>query len=312
MNEHIIFVTGKLAKPAIDKVLSSCHENKFTYEIIDIGVSVVALATVDIILKKLEKKDLSKATKIIIPGRCKGDIDNISDKYNMPAIRGPEELKDLPLFMGLQDKKINFDRYLTKIIAEITDAPNMSIEEILKKAKEYKSYGADIIDIGCIPGVAFPHLREVIEELKKQNYTVSIDSLDPKDLLMGSNSGADYLLSIQENTAWVLDETSAIPVVIPDTPSDEKKFYKFIDSLSKKNKMFIADSILEPINFGFTNSIVRYANLRKNYPDIDIMIGIGDLTELRNNPSTKFDSKKDICSVTDGSPVQKCIISVNH
>ena len=285
MSNHIVFVTGKLAKPAIDKVLSSCHENKFTYQVIDIGVSVVALATVDIILKKLEKENLSNATKIIIPGRCKGDIDKIVDKYNIPAIRGPEELKDLPLFMGLQDKKINFDKYHTKIIAEITDAPNMSIEEILKKAKEYKSYGADIIDIGCIPGVSFPHLCESIEELKKQSYIVSIDSLDPEDLLKGSQSGADYLLSIQESMAWILDETSAIPVVIPDTPNDEKKFYRFIENLVNQNKQFIADSILEPINFGFTNSIVRYSNLRKKFPDIDIMMGIGNLTELTHADS---------------------------
>tara|TARA_B100000029_G_scaffold140178_1_gene135344 strand:- start:1596 stop:1799 length:204 start_codon:yes stop_codon:yes gene_type:complete len=47
-------------------------------------------------------------------------------------------------------------------------------------------------------------------------------------------------------------------------------------------------------------------------PETDSFLKIGDLSELRKNPSTKFDSKKDICSVTDGSPVQKCIISVNH
>ena len=48
----------------------------------------------------------------------------------------------------------------------------------------------------------------------------------------------------------------------------------------KKNKHFIADSILEPINFGFTDSIVRYQKFRSNFPNVEIMMGVGNLTEL--------------------------------
>ena len=60
----------------------------------------------------------------------------------------------------------------------------------------------------------------------------------------------------------------------------KKKFYKLIEKLLKNKKEFIADSILEPINFGFTDSIVRYHNFRKEFPDVEIMMGIGNLTEL--------------------------------
>ena len=113
-----------------------------------------------------------------------------------------------------------------------------------------------------------------------QNLIVSIDSLEPENLILGSKSGADFLLSLQEKTIWVMNEVDSIPVIIPDYPSEEKKFYKLIESLVKKNKHFIADSILEPINFGFTDSIVRYQKFRSNFPNVEIMMGVGNLTEL--------------------------------
>jgi dihydropteroate synthase-like protein len=54
----------------------------------------------------------------------------------------------------------------------------------------------------------------------------------------------------------------------------------------KAGKPFIADAILDPIHFGLTNSIVRYQKLRKRYPGIQIMMGIGNLTELTDADTT--------------------------
>ena len=281
MPEHIIFLTGKLAKISLEKVLSDVSsKNKFTYKVIDIGVNVAALATIKIIIKKIKFNDIKKATKIIIPGRCRGDIEELEKFFNKKFVRGPEELKDIPSFLGLQGKNLDLSKYDTKIIGEITEAPNMKIEEIVNQAYKYKKDGADIIDIGCLPSTKFPHLSETIKELKNHDFLVSVDSLDTDNLILGANSGADFLLSLQEKTIWVMEEVDAIPVVIPNYPSEEKKFYKLIENLINKNKQFIADSILEPINFGFTNSIVRYQKFRKKFPNVEVMMGIGNLTEL--------------------------------
>jgi dihydropteroate synthase-like protein len=54
----------------------------------------------------------------------------------------------------------------------------------------------------------------------------------------------------------------------------------------KKGRRFIADPILDPIPFGFTESIVRYQKLRKRYSDIQIMMGVGNLTELMDADTT--------------------------
>ncbi len=281
MKDHLIFLTGKLAKISLEKVLSDISsKNKFTYEVIEIGVNVAALATISIIIKKIKLSDVSKATKVIIPGRCRGEIKDLEIYFKKKCVRGPEELKDIPSFLGLQGKNLDLSKYDTKIIGEITEAPNMSIDQIITQANMFRQDGADIIDIGCLPSTKFPHLTETIQELKKQKFIISIDSLDESNLIIGAKAGADFLLSLQEKSIWIMDEVDSIPVIIPDFPKEEKKFFRLIERLQKNNKEFIADSILEPINFGFTESIVRYHNFRKEFPNVEIMMGIGNLTEL--------------------------------
>ena len=171
MLDHLIFLTGKLAKISLEKVLSDiASQHNFTYVVMDIGVNVAALATIDIIMKKVDVEVMQEATKIIIPGRCRGDIEELSRYFNKICVRGPEELKDIPSFLGLQGKDLDLSRYDTKIIGEITEAPNMKIEQIVQQAERYKEDGADIIDIGCLPSTNFPHLTDSIQELKRLGY----------------------------------------------------------------------------------------------------------------------------------------------
>jgi dihydropteroate synthase-like protein len=59
-----------------------------------------------------------------------------------------------------------------------------------------------------------------------------------------------------------------------------RSLYRAIEYFEKKKRKYIADSILDPIHFGFTDSLMRYHELRRECPDIEIMMGIGNLTEL--------------------------------
>ena len=45
------------------------------------------------------------------------------------------------------------------------------------------------------------------------------------------------------------------------------------------------DPILEPIGFGFAASLGRYLEVRRRYPDAEMMMGIGNLTELTDADS---------------------------
>jgi dihydropteroate synthase-like protein len=224
--------------------------------------------------------DTFGANKVIVPGRCCGDLVALTDSLGIPVERGPEEVKDLPQYFGKQAHKPDLSRYAVKIFAEITDAPSISIDEALKRAQYYRDNGADIIDIGCLPGTDFPAMEAMIQALKQRDFIVSIDSLEADDLLRGGKAGADYLLSLHESTLWVIDEVRSIPILIPEKHQDLASLDRAIAMMQAKNRPFIVDPILDPVHFGFTESIVRYHEVRKNHPDVEMMLGVGNVTEL--------------------------------
>ncbi|MBE0468719.1 MAG: dihydropteroate synthase [Methyloprofundus sp.] len=277
MSEHILFLTGKLADKQLHQILEKMQP-EFTYTVYQIGVKVAALMTADMIGRRL--KDTFNADRILVPGRCRGDLEALSQRLNTPVERGPDELKDLPLYFGKQAHKIDLSHYAVKIFAEIVDAPNVSVDEVVKRAYYYKENGANVIDIGCLPDTPFAHMEEIIQTLKQEGFLVSIDSLETADLLRGAKAGADYMLSLHESTLWVADEVDAIPIIIPEKHTDLSSLDKVIALLQSKNKAFIVDPILDPVHFGFTDSVVRYHAVRQKYPDIEMMLGVGNITEL--------------------------------
>jgi dihydropteroate synthase-like protein len=277
MSEHLLFLTGKLAEKQLRNILEKMQP-EFTYTVHQIGVKVAALMTTDMIARRL--KDTFGANRMILPGRCRGDVAELAGTLGLSVERGPEELKDLPVYFGKEAHKYDLSRYKVRIFAEIVDAPNITVEEIFKRAAYYKRQGADVIDIGCLPSTDFPHMEETIQALKQADFTVSIDSLNNDDLLRGGKAGADYLLSLHESSLWIADEVAALPILIPEKHEDLASLDRAITAMQAKNRPFIVDPILDPIHFGFIESIVRYHEVRKKHPDVEIMMGVGNLTEL--------------------------------
>ena len=283
MKNNILFITGKLAEKNLKKILDCIEEKDFSYEIRNLNINVAALLTTEMIYRRIGNVD--NFSKIILPGKVRGDIDELAKKLKIKIERGPEELKDLPVMFGGNPLKYDLSKYEVHIFAEITDAPNMKIQEIISMANYYRDNGADIIDIGCLPNKSFPHLSETIQELKRQDFYVSIDSHLDKELILGGKSGADYLLSIKSDNFYILDEVDSYPILIPKD-GDMISLYDCIDRCIENKRIFIADPILDPINYGFTQSITRYSELRKRYPDIHIMMGTGNVTELTHADTT--------------------------
>ena len=275
--ERILFLTGKLAEKQLRQILAAM-EPDFYYKVKEMGVKVAALMTTDMIGRRL--KDTEGATRIVIPGRCRGDIEALSQQLGVPVERGPEEVKDLPLYFGKGAHHYDLSQYQTKIFAEIVDAPNIGVDEVIRRAYYYKANGADVIDIGCLPGTPFPHLLDCIRTLKQEGFTVSIDSLEDEDLLAGGKAGADFMLSLTEKSLWIADEVATTPILIPQAHGDLTTLDKAIEILQRKNRAFIVDPILDPIHFGFTESIVRNYQFRERYPEVEMMMGVGNLTEL--------------------------------
>lgn len=283
MAEKILFLTGHLAEPRLKAVLEGMKP-EFEWRVEDIGVKVAALMTEDIIMRRLE--DARGADKILLPGRCRGDLDKLSAHYGVPVERGPDEVKDIPVFFGRARRASDMSKYDINIFAEIIDATAMSVEDILASAEDYSHRGADVIDLGCLPDTPFPHLEDTVKALKEYGYKVSVDSADPEELLRGGRAGADYLLSLDETRLHIADEVSSVPVLIPATHGDMDSLRRAMAVLDEKGLPYLADPVLDPINFGFMTSLERYAQLRRERPDVDILLGTGNLTELTEADTT--------------------------
>ncbi|CAO3410370.1 DUF6513 domain-containing protein [Azospirillum largimobile] len=278
MPRNILFLTGSLAEDRLRQVLDSLAPLPFAATIVNLGVKVAALATTEIVLRRLASA--RGADLILLPGRFRGDLDALAAHFGTAVERGPDELEDLPQFFQRQARPLDLSRHDTRIFAEIVDAPSRDTAAILAKAAELRVDGADVIDLGCLPDTPFPHLEEAIGALHDAGFAVSVDSLNPEELRRATRAGADYLLSLTEETVHLADEGDAVPVLIPTTPTDLDSLGRAVEAMARRGRRFLVDPILEPIHHGFTDSLLRYRTVRERWPDAEILMGIGNVTEL--------------------------------
>jgi dihydropteroate synthase len=281
--ERIVFLTGRLAQKSLERVLAAM-DAPFSWEVREVGVQVAALMTADLIQRRITAP--VEADRIIVPGRCRGDLDALATHYGIPVMRGPEELKDIPQFFDRAAKPVDLSRHDILVFAEIVDAPQLDLAALLARATQLRADGADVIDLGCLPSTPFAHLEDAVKALKGEGFAVSADSLDPQELLRAGHAGADYLLSLTPENLWIADEVAATPVLVAREPDDEQALYASIETLARRGRAFLADTVLDPIPFGFTASIARYYRLRARFPDAPILMGIGNLTELVDADTT--------------------------
>ena len=283
MAENILFLTGHLARPRLEAVLTGMQAS-FAWKVLDIGVKVAALMTEEIIARRLPNP--VEADRVMLPGRCRADLECLSTKFGVPFVRGPDELKDIPRFFGRAAKATDMTKYDIQIFAEIVDASALPVEAIVKRAEDYVRKGANVIDLGGLPDTKFPHLEEAIRALKQKGLKVSVDSFDTDELLRGGKAGADYLLSLNEDNLHIADQVKSVPILVPKEHGDMDSLYRAMDALDAKGRAYLADPVLDPINFGFTRSLERYVELRRGRPKAEILMGTGNLTELTDADTT--------------------------
>ncbi|WP_295455633.1 DUF6513 domain-containing protein [uncultured Thiodictyon sp.] len=284
MSEHLLLLTGQLAEGALRRVMDGLDLGATTWSVRPLGVKVAALMTADLIRRRLT--DTAGADRIIIPGRCRGDLEALSRHFGCPVERGPDELIDLPRYFGLAGRVPDLSAYDVRIFAEIVDAPRLSVARILEQAAAFRADGADVIDLGCVPDTPFDHLDASVRALKATGALVSVDSMQPQELLAGGHAGADFLLSLDEDSLWIADQVTACPVLVPKRPGDLPSLERAMARLEAVGRPYLADPILDPIHFGFTDSIVRYHRLRQSHPTAPMLMGVANLTELTEADTT--------------------------
>ena len=118
---------------------------------------------------------------------------------------------------------------------------------------------------------------------------VSVDTLRPGRDPRRGRAGAELVLSVNGSNIDVardLAGTGARVVVVPDLGGGLDTLEPTLEKLERSGVPYLIDPILEPIGFGFMASLERYAEVRRRYPDAEMLMGIGNLTELTAADST--------------------------
>ena len=264
MSERYLFVTGKLAAPALRDTLERA-KLPFAYDVAVMKITVAALMTPDWIARRVEVPD--GVTRIMIPGLCQGDVEVLGEKLGVPAEKGPADLKRLPAFFGQADARSRYGARDIKVFAEINGVASLGQDAIVQAASYYRDAGADVIDLGlALEPKWLDEGPQVIADLKARGFTLSIDTLDPEQILMADAAGVDYVLSLNGGNRDIAKELRATPILIPDTPDDLDSLDATIDHLQALGKPFLVDPIIEPIGFGFAASLGRYLEVRRAPP----------------------------------------------
>lgn len=278
-----LFVTGKLAADSLADILEKMAP-EFEYEIAIHPITVAALMDTRFVAKNLE--NAHGCDTVMIPGLCKGDLGLIADKVGIDVVRGPKSLKNLPRFFGHESRLEGYGEHRVKILAEIVDAYELPLPKILERAEYYRQNGADIIDLGCPVEGSFPGVAEVVRTLKKCGFTVSLDTFNQEDALLADQAGLDLLLSVNSQNLELAKRLSCKVVVIPDFGQGLESLEQNITELESWSVPYIIDPILEPISFGFSESLNRYYEVRRRHPQAEMMMGLGNLTELTDADTT--------------------------
>jgi dihydropteroate synthase-like protein len=278
--QRVLFVTGRLAEGALRRLLAPLSEEAgFEYEVAVLGISVAALMHTKWVLRKLPGAE--GFDRVLLPGWCQGAIEPLQEHFGSPFELGPKNLFDLPEHFGQAGGRAPaLEEYDIEIVAEINHAPRMTETEILTQAESYRGSGADVIDLGGIPGESWNRAGEVTRALAKEGFRVSIDSFDRREVEAAVSGGAELVLSVNgDNVAWA-SRLDAEVVAIPDKPDDWSSLEQTVDTLAAEGSRFRIDPILQPIGFGFAASLERYFQARRRWPGVEMMMGIGNVTEL--------------------------------
>ena len=278
--EHLLFVTGRLAEHSLLRVLRELAPRvDFDYSVATLNITVAALMTTEWVARKLEVP--AGITRIVLPGHCNGDLGPVASQTGLPVVRGPKDLRDLPGYFGRPDpRRAEYGAYDIEILAEINHAPRLSLHNILDQATRLRDEGADIIDLGCDPGGDWTGVGEAVRALREAGHRVSIDSMNVTEISAATTAGAELVLSVDATNRHAAPDWGTATVVIPDQPGSLDGLLDTIDYLATRDVPLRIDPILEPIGPGFAASLHRYWTVREQFPDAEMMMGIGNLTEL--------------------------------
>ncbi|MCO6456664.1 MAG: dihydropteroate synthase [Pirellulaceae bacterium] len=278
--EHIHFVTGRLASRALQSLLQQLGPAAgFDYSVDVLPITVAALMTPRWIARHIQVP--AQTTRVVLPGYCDGELEPLREQVAVAVERGPRDLRDLPEYFGRAGTRgAALEQHDIEIVAEINHAPRLERAELLRVARQLAQDGADVIDVGCDPGDTWPGVGDCVRALRDAGLRVSIDSWNADEVAAAARAGAELVLSVNSSNWEAARDWGCEVVVVPDEPATMAGLEETVERLSNAGVPLRIDPILEPIGCGLAASLGRYLAVRARYPDAEMLMGIGNLTEL--------------------------------
>lgn len=173
-----------------------------------------------------------------------------------------------------------------KVMGEIVGAAELNPSELEIKIEAFIARGADIIDLGATLNTLPEQVRNTVSIAKSlSGIPISIDTLDPELIKEGIEAGADLVLSLNgtnlETAGPAVAEAGVAAVIIPDEGNSLESLVRNIEAAHRLGiERIIADPVLDPVGHNITESIVRYHEFHRMYPQIPLFFGVGNVTEL--------------------------------
>ena len=201
-------------------------------------------------------------------------------------MRGGFLIKDLPVSQGLP----------IRVLGEIVNAPNLSLEEISAKARYFESQGADIIDIGMLAQNPKPEaIPRIIDTIRDTvDLPLSIDTLNVSEIQASIDAGIDLILSLDlgnmdqitgniSDEAVVILPTNMRQGILPKTAEERAKTLSNITEKLREIglKKIIGDLVVEPLlKPGLIEGLKAFQLFNQAHPDIPLLFGVGNAVEL--------------------------------
>jgi len=276
--EHYLFVTGRLAEPSLRGVAGKLSgQVGFDWSIAVLPITVAALMTPKWVARHLDVP--AGVTRVMVPGYCEGELRPIEEAARVPVERGPRDLRQLPEHFGQESPAADYGEYDIEILAEIPAAPRLMLSEILAKAKQLETDGADVIVLGCDARETWGGAAHAVRALREEGLRVAIRSLKAAEIAPAARAGAELALSVDKAHCRHARGWGCAVVVVPDAPGTLAGLEPSIRLLSEAGVPWRMDPGLSPIAFGLAESLGAYLEARRKWPEAEMLMDVGGLTE---------------------------------
>ena len=193
---HLLFVTGKLAEPALRRVLAELAPRRLRASVAVLPITVAALATTPWIARHLTRPGRRRPRRPARPVRRR------PGRRRRPRRRPRRARPEGP---ARPARVLRHDRRPAARLRRVTtskSSPRSTTPRACRatscwrRRARYRADGADVIDLGCDPGDDLGRRRRRGAGAARRGLRVSIDSFNPAEVEAAVEAGAELVLSV--------------------------------------------------------------------------------------------------------------------